>query len=88
MSTTTNQQPYIRQNISGGMQNKSTKFMGDASEVDLVVNGEFSRIGGVQKMKGMSKLGNALTETTTSTTTSTSTSTTSSSTTSSSTTTA
>jgi len=53
--------------------------MGTQNQVDLPVNADFSRIGGVQKILGHERLGNTITtSSTTSTSTSTSTSTTSS----------
>lgn len=75
MPTTTNEKPFERGNISGGIQRKSTKFEQKESEVDLAVNASFGRIGGVEKLKGMEKIGN---DVTTSTSTSTSSSTSSS----------
>lgn len=81
MATNVNEIPFERGNISGGIQRKTTKFEKKPNEVDLGVNADFSRIGGVQKVSGMSKLGNQIsTSTTTSTSTSTSTSTTTTST--------
>lgn len=65
-------------NISGGIQRKTTKFTVRPNEVEFAVNADFSRIGGVQKVKGYSQKGNDF-PTTSSTSTSTSTSTSSSS---------
>lgn len=78
MPTNTNERPFERVSF-GGMQRKTTKFTKDPTEVYLVVNGSYGRIGGIEKVLGMSKVGHALTETTTSTSTSTSTSSSSSS---------
>jgi hypothetical protein len=77
MPTSTNEQPFERGPMLG-IQRKTTKFQKEQMDVDLIVNGGFKRIGGVEKVLGMSKVGNAITETTTSTSTSTSSSTTSS----------
>lgn len=91
MATTINQETFEREDFSGAVQRKTIKFMKRSSEVDLGVNASFERIGGVEKVAGMSRLGNIITTsstTSTSTSTSTSTTTSSSSTSSSSTTTA
>lgn len=89
MGTTINQEPFERDDFSGAVQNKTVKFMKRTNEVDMAVNASFARIGGVEKVLGMSRVGNIIsTSSTTSTSTSTSTSSTSSSTSSSSTTTA
>jgi len=74
MPTTTGERPFPREDFSGGRQTKTTKFMQAANEVDSAVNAIFSRIGGVEKVTGMLKIGNNVTVTTTSTSTSTSTS--------------
>lgn len=74
MATSTNEKPLIRGPMSGGIQRKTIKFQQKDTEVDLAVNASFERIGGVEKIEGMSKLGDSVTETTSSSTTSTSTS--------------
>jgi|GEM_PF-4557066 len=79
MPTTTNEKPFPKTDLSGGMQRKSTKFLRRGNECDLAVNAVFGRIGGVEKILGMEKVGNTLTSVNNSTTTSTSTSTTSTS---------
>ncbi len=82
MPTTTNERPYKREDFSGGTQRKTIKFMQRPSEVDLGVNAAFdTRIGGVEKIAGMSRIGNTVTSTSTSTSTTTSSSTSTSSTT-------
>ena len=66
----------------GGIQRKTTKFLGQENEVSLAINADFSRIGGVQKVKGYTQKGNNVPTagaTTTSPSTSTSSTTTSSS---------
>lgn len=80
MGTTANITPLERTDFSGGEQNKTTKFLKENNEVNKAVNAQFDRIGGVEKVKGMSKVGDTITDTTTSSTTSTSSSTTSTST--------
>lgn len=72
-------------NFSGGIQRQTSKFLGKENEVELAINADFSRFGGVQKVKGYTQKGNAVptpaaATTTTSTSTSTSTSSTSTST--------
>lgn len=79
MSTLTNQKPYPREDFSGAIQRKTIKFMKRANEVDLAINASFERIGGVEKVSGMSLVGNMFTTTSTSTTTSSTSSSTSSS---------
>lgn len=88
MATITNEKPYPRGNFSGGEQNKTTKFLKEESNVNKAVNLHFGRIGGLEKVKGMSKLGDAITATSTTTTSTSTSSSTSTSTSSSSTTTA
>lgn len=76
MATDIGEKPYQVYDLSGGIQRKSTKFVKKANQVDLSVNASFGRIGGVEKIKGIDRLGNTIT-TTSSSTTSTTTSTTS-----------
>jgi len=79
MATNTNEKTYEVTDLSGGIQRKTTKFLQKENQVDLAVNADFSRIGGVQKIAGYSQLGSAITTTSTSTSTSSSTTTSSSS---------
>lgn len=76
--TDTNEKDYEVTDLSGGVQRKSTKFTQKSNQVDLAVNTSFRRIGGIEKIKGTSRLGNTITTSSTSSTTSTSTSTSSS----------
>lgn len=72
MPTSTNEQPLEIQDLSGGIQRKTTKFLQSTNQVNLAVNADFSRLGGVQKIAGYEQVGNAVTTTSTSTTSSTS----------------
>jgi hypothetical protein len=82
MPTNINEKAYQVYSLDGGIQRKSTRFVKKANQVDLAVNADFSRIGGVQKIKGYDRFGNTITtssSSSTSTTTSTTTTTTTSS---------
>ena len=57
MTTVINQEPFEREDFSGGIQRKTIKFMRKANEVVMAVNASFGRIGGVEKILGMAKLG-------------------------------
>lgn len=84
MATTTNEEPFEIDDLSGGIQRKTTKFQSKPNEVDIAINASFGRLGGIEKIKGADQVGNAITTTTTtstSTSSSTSTSTSTSSTT-------
>lgn len=77
MATT---RPDIIDDFSGAVQKTSSRFIRRKNEVDLAVNADFRRIGGVGTRKGYTQKGGTLSTTTStsSTTTSTSSSTTSS----------
>lgn len=74
MATTTSESskefPLFQQ-----IQRKTTKFMQKEGELDLVVNGRYSRIGGIEKISGYERVGNTITTSSTTTSTSTSSST-------------
>lgn len=59
MPTITNEKPFPKGDFSGGIQRKTTKFLRRNNECDLAVNAVFGRIGGVEKIPGMEKLGGA-----------------------------
>lgn len=84
MATTSNEEIYEITDFSGGIQRKSTLFLGKTNQARYASNADFgSTVGGVIKIRGYTHIGNTITTTSsssTSTTTSTSTSSTSSST--------
>lgn len=43
--------------LSGGQQNRTTKYFKANNESELVFNGRFSRLGGIQKRNGYTQLG-------------------------------
>lgn len=63
MGTVINQEPFEREDLSGGIQRKTIKFMRKANEVDMAVNASFGRIGGVEKILGMAQLGGDISDT-------------------------
>lgn len=81
MATRSGEKLYQVYDLSGAVQRKSTDFMSVKNQVELAINASFDRTGGVEKIKGHSRIGNTITTTSsssTSSTTSTSTSTSSS----------
>lgn len=85
MATNLDEQQHEIVDLSGGVQRRTTMFVGKATQVRYASNATFVQIGGVQKVKGHRLVGNTITtssttSTTTSSTTSTTTSTSSSST--------
>jgi hypothetical protein len=49
--------------LSGAIQRKTTNFLKAVNEIDLAINADFGRIGGVEKIKGYEQLGNTPTTT-------------------------
>lgn len=83
MSTRSDEKFTQIYDLSGGVQRKSTDFMVVKNQVELSINAEFDRTGGVEKILGHDRVGNTITtsstsSSTSSTSTSTSTSTSSS----------
>ncbi len=83
MPTTIEETTHVVQDLSGAVQRATTKFQAKANQAEISFNADYSRIGGVGKIKGYDRLGNTITTSSTSTTTTTSTSSSTSSTTSS-----
>jgi len=75
----------IVDDFSGGVQKTSSRFKRDKTEVDLAVNTDFRRIGGVGTRSGYTQKGGTISTTTSTSSTTTSTSTSSTTSTSSST---
>lgn len=80
MASTTGEKSVPLFDVSGGIQRITTKFLPSQNQVELSVNAQFDRIGGVEKVPGYSQLGNTITTSSTSTSTSTTSSSTSTST--------
>ena len=77
LPTSTKQKPYTIEDLSGGVQTKTTFFLNKKNELQDSLNALSTKLGGKSKRPGYAQKGNDLTSTTT---TSTSTSTTSTST--------
>lgn len=78
MATNLNENQIEVKDFSGATQRKSTDLMAKSNQVELSVNAQFRRIGGIEKIPGYSQLGNTITTSSTSTSTTTSSSTTTS----------
>lgn len=78
-STSSNEQVFEIDDLSGGMQVTTTPFQKKENELDYAENADYGEVGGVGKALGYAQSGSDLTSTT-STSTSTSTTTTSTST--------
>ena len=79
MPTSTEEKTYEVLDLSGSVQRATTKFQRKANQADLSFNADYSRVGGVGKIKGYDRLGNTITTSSTSSSTTTTTSTSSSS---------
>ena len=79
MATNLNEQQHEILDLSGGIQRRTTMFIGKATQVRYASNATFVQIGGVQKVKGYTTVGNTITTSSTSSSTSTTSTTTSTS---------
>jgi len=64
--------------FSGGVQNTTSRFLRKSNQVDLAINADFRRTGGVGSRKGYTVKGGSISTTTSTSTTTTTTSTSSS----------
>ena len=80
MSSRTDERLVQIYDFSGSVQRKSTDFMAVKNQVELSINAEYDRTGGVEKIAGHDRVGNTITTSSTSSSTSSSSTSTSTST--------